>query len=468
MTMRVATFNDKRERPSGCPAHRSDRFHLFFLICCLTLVVNSFPASSEAHPISDSQENVYVTRDKVVVSMQIYVEDLYFFQKLEPDKENIISAEKIKKAIEKHKQFLLDRLLVRDINGEKLKGKVVSVDDSSIKPQGVAMTDLMQFTLIFQIEYALATPPEFLTFSQQLVDSNAGFPALVRFNLKQEGSETPYAVSMKPREPQTIRFNWDHPPLSPDASESDWQKWLKERREETLGITSYGTIYSFLYIEDFEVRHEILIPLATLESFFTLERKDPDFLSVAEQSASRETIEQYFAKVNPVEIDGISVKPVISRLDFYGLDFTDFARPAEKKKVSIANARVGVILSYSTKGTPDKVKVTWDMFNRSVWSVESVCFAFDQSFRPVFSKLERKSEFEWINPGRKLNLEVNPVEVSLQPRTLWSIPIVSAVGFLLCFVVSLSLFRKKPSRRNTLIVVASLFIVSLLCWPLSR
>ncbi|MCH9726695.1 MAG: hypothetical protein K0U86_17470 [Planctomycetes bacterium] len=430
--------------------------------------MSCFPASSEAHPISVSQENVYVTRDKVVISMQIYVEDLYFFQKLEPDEENIISAAKIKKAIEKHKQFLLDRLLVRDINGEKLKGKVVSVDDSSIKPQGVAMTDLMQFSLIFQIEYALATPPEFLTFSQQLVDSNAGFPALVQFNLKQEGSETPYAVSMKPREPQTIRFNWDHPPLAPDASEADWQKWLKERREETLGITSYGTIYSFLYIEDFEVRHEILIPLATLESFFTLERKDPDFLSVEEQTASRETIEQFFVKSNPVEIDGISVKPVISRLDFYGLDFTDFARPAEKKKVSIANARVGIILTYSTKGTPDKVKVTWDMFNRSVWSVESVCFAFDQSLRPVFSKLERKSEFEWNNPGRKFNLEVNPVEVSLQPRTSWSVPSVSTIGFLLCFILSLSLFRKKASRRKTLIGVALLFIVSLLCWPLSR
>lgn len=468
MIMQVASFNKVPTKQRCCPVSGRKNVNLRFLICCVPLIALFFPVISEAHPISVSQENVYVTRDKVVISMQIYVEDLYFFQKLEPDKENIISEEKIKKAIEKHKQFLLDRLLVRDINGEKLKGKVVSVDDSSIKPQGVAMTDLMQFTLVFQIEYALATPPEFLTFSQQLVDSNAGFPAMVQFNLKQEGSETPYAVSMKPREPQTIRFNWDHPPLAPDASEADWQKWLKERREETLGITSYGTIYSFLYIEDFEVRHEILIPLATLESFFTLERKDDDFLTVEEQTASRKTIEAYFAKVNPVEIDGIKVKPVISRLDFYGLDFTDFAKPAKKKKVSIANARVGIILTYSTKGTPDKVKMTWDMFNRSVWSVEAVCFAFDQSLRPIFSKLERKSEFEWTNPGRKVNLEVNPVEVRLQPRTIWSIPSISVGGFLLCFVVSLGLFSKMPSRRKLVLVIGLLFIVSLFCWPLSR
>ncbi|MCA9014845.1 MAG: hypothetical protein KDA77_05885, partial [Planctomycetaceae bacterium] len=148
--------------------------------------------------------------------------------------------------------------------------------------------------------------------------------------------------------------------------------------------------------------------------------------------------------------------------------FRDFARPAEKKRVSTANARVGIILTYSTKGTPDKVKVTWDMFNRSVWSVESVCFAFDQSSKPVFSKLERSSVFEWTNPGRKVSLEVNPVAVSLQPRSLWSIPLISVVGFFLCFAVSLSLLRKTQSRRNTLIVVVILFIASMLCWPFSR
>lgn len=444
------------------------RPRLIILSCFIVSTGLFFPVVSEAHPISVSQENVYVTSEKVMVSMQIYVEDLYFFQKLEPDKENIISTEKIKKAIEKHKQFLLDRLHVRDINGEKLIGKVVSVDDSSIKPQGVAMSDLMLFTLVFQIEYKLTSPPEFLTFSQQLVDSNAGFPAMVQFNLKQEGSETPYAVSMKPREPQTIRFNWDHPPLAPDASEEAWQKWLKERREETLGITSYGTIYSFLYIEDFEVRHEILIPLATLESFFSIDRKEADFLSVAEQEASRESIEQFFAKANPIEIDGIAVKPVISRLDFYGLDFKDFAKPAEKKRVSTANARVGIILSYSTKGTPDKVKVTWDMFNRSVWSVESVCFAFDQSYRPVFSKLERNSIFEWENPGHKVSLEVNPVEVSLQPRSIWSVPLVSSGCLLLGFILSLSLFGKKESYKKRLAAVVILLVAGLLCWPLTR
>lgn len=467
MNIRINTAIRKPKKISGDRSIQRIRFRLIILFCFIISIGLFFPVIGEAHPISVSQENVYVTSDKVTVSMQIYVEDLYFFQKLEPDKENIISAEKIKKAIEKHKQFLLDRLHVRDINGEKLIGKVVSVDDSSIKPQGVAMSDLMLFTLVFQIEYALASPPEFLTFSQQLVDSNAGFPAMVQFNLKQEGSETPYAVSMKPREPQTIRFNWDHPPLAPDASEEAWQKWLKERREETLGITSYGTIYSFLYIEDFEVRHEILIPLATLESFFTIERKEADFLSVAEQEASRETIEQFFAKANPIEIDRITVKPVISRLDFYGLDFKDFAKPAEKKKVSTANARVGIILSYSTKGTPDKVKVSWDMFNRSVWSVESVCFAFDQSFRPIFSKLERNSIFEWDNPGRKVSLEVNPVEVSLQPRSIWSIPIVSTGCLLLGFAMCLSLLRKNESYKTKFIAIAILFIASLLCWPLT-
>ena len=42
-------------------------------------------------------------------------------------------------------------------------------------------------------------------------------------------------------------------------------------------------MYSFLYIEDFQVRHEILIPLLTLEQSVLLARDEDEFLDLAEQ-----------------------------------------------------------------------------------------------------------------------------------------------------------------------------------------
>ena len=422
---------------------------------------------AEGHPVSVIHENVFVTQEKILVSIEVFLEDLYFFQQLKPDSENNIAHEDIKRAIEKHKQFLLDRLIIRDVNGEWLMESAVSVDDSSLKPDGVQMSDLMSITLEFRFEYSLSEPPEFLTFSQQLVDPTSVVPAVVYFNLKQEGSETPYYFPMKPGEPQTIRFNWEHPPLAPDASEKDWLKWMDERREETLGITSFGTIYSFLYIEDFEVRHEILIPLVTLESFLALPREDADFLSVAEQKASRKAIEAYFADANPIAIDGITVKPVVERLDFFGLDFKDFAKPAEQKRVSAVNARVGIILTYSTKGTPDKVDLTWNMFNDNVWGVESVCFAFDQGRRLDFARYQNEN-FQWTNPGRKVNLDVSPVEVTLEPRPVWSVSLLSAASLSCCLLFALGLLKEGGRRPRTYIAVSMLLIIGLCCLPFSR
>ena len=62
-------------------------------------------------------------------------------------------------------------------------------------------------------------------------------------------------------------------------------------------------------------------------------------------------------------IDGETIQPAFDRIDFYGLDLRDFAMQAEKRPVSMANGRVGIIMSYRTNGTPQTVDVTWEKFN---------------------------------------------------------------------------------------------------------
>jgi len=99
-------------------------------------------------------------------------------------------------------------------------------------------------------------------------------------------------------------------------------------------------VYSFIYITDREVRHEVLIPLATLAALIDIDRKDQSFLEVDEQAGAAEKVKAFFGAGNPVTIDGIEVKPVFDRVDFYGLDLSDFAVRPEKRKVSMASGRV--------------------------------------------------------------------------------------------------------------------------------
>jgi hypothetical protein len=409
---------------------------------CLLLLLATQAA---AHPISVTQSFVYVTRDKVTVHIDVFVEDLFLFHNLKPNDQDFLEPDVIEDGIGKHEQFLLDRFAIRNVGGERLVGRSVEVKRFDMQAEGVPMAELMAHKLTFVQEYVLDAPPEFLTFSQHFVDDKLLVPAEMQLNVKQENAGTPHRQVLYPDSPQTVRFSWDNPPLSSDASEGEWQDWYERQKEETLGITSYSSVYSFLYITDYEVRHEILIPLLTLDESVLIARDDGNFLEIAEQDLAAEQIRAFFKAGNPVEIDGVLVEPVIDRLDFYGLDFKDFARRAERSRVSMASARVGIILSYSTKGTPDTVRVTWDRFNRFLWSVNMIVYAFEDTQTAALTRIGRQNTFEWQNPGRPPTPPLEQVDVVLPPRPMWSLPLVS-LGLVLLVPVAL---MHRPRNDST-------------------
>ena len=122
---------------------------------------------------------------------------------------------------------------------------------------------------------------------------------------------------MKPDQPETFRFDWDKPLPDSESSDTEWESWFEQQREKTLGIASYSSVYSFIYITNYEVRHEVLIPLASLNTFFDIERAESGFLDIPEQDVAAERIKTLFSIGNPVEIDNVKVDPVFDRIDFY-------------------------------------------------------------------------------------------------------------------------------------------------------
>ncbi len=174
----------------------------------------------------------------------------------------------------------------------------------------------------------------------------------------------------------------------------------------------------------------MLIPLATLSTLMEFDRKDESFLDIDEQAAAAEKIKAFFSIGNPVVIDSIEVQPVFDRVDFYGLDLRDFAVQAEKRRISMANGRVGVIMSYSTKSPPTSVEVSWDKFNDVIKSVDSVMFAYDKIEKTEFSMFLENNTYRWQEPDRKPLPPITGVSAtidleSLRPPT-WKIPLVSA------------------------------------------
>lgn len=439
------------------------------LVLLAALLVWSLQAGlARAHPISLTQAFVFVTREKATVKLDCFAEDLFLFHNLAPNDRDFLEPDVIRRGIEQHREFLLERFTIRDVRGERLNGRFVRVESPEMPAEGIRLADLMAHRVSFQVEYLFEAPPEFLTFSQDLVGDKLVVPAEVQLNVKQETAAAPSQEVLYPGKPYTLRFNWDSPPLAAGASQEAWDAWYQRQKDETLGITSYSAVYSFLYITDYEVRHEILIPLLTLEESVLIAREDDAFLEIAEQDAACEQIAAYFTAGNPLQIDGLAVRPVVQRVDFYGLEFKDFAQQAERRRVPLSSARVGVILSYSTQGTPGRVHVTWDRFNRFIWTVHMIVYAFEDTFRVALSRVGLENEYLWQNPGRPAPPPLTEIHLTLPPRPRLSLPLVSLACLALWPGLLWLLRRRSAATHSYVFGTALVAALAAGAWPLAR
>lgn len=153
---------------------------------------------------------------------------------------------------------------------------------------------------------------------------------------------------------------------------SELRAQREQQKRDRLGIASYTGLYSFLYITRFEVRHELLVPLVTMEQWLPIQRQDPNFLDVNEQQHAREAIEQFFKEKSHVVINGQPVQAQLSRLNFFGLDISDFALNAVPRRVNVAQARLGVILTFPARQVPDSVEVKWSTFSEHAPYIHSI------------------------------------------------------------------------------------------------
>jgi len=337
--------------------------------------------------------------DEVLVELRIMLEDLVLFHSLKADPKTIFNAGDLRKAAVKHDEFLLKHFTIRDGDGNLLEGKIDRRDINAIPDDGVAQAEVMKRTVVYLMHFTpVKKKPKFLTFTQMFGGEKSVIPSIMDFMVLQSGVWIEKPVQLQPGRPHTVAFDWETPP---DKAPQNWRELRKKRAEEfqkRLGITSYTGLYSYVYLNDQEVRHEILVPLLTFEKWLSIERSNPEFLEVAEQEAAREKIDEWFRDRNPLQIDGIPVKPMLQRLQFFGLDIKDFAKGAEPRRVSAYQARLGIILSYSAKAPPNRVRMTWETFHDSAPFLRSIIY--DRDLKPTEEFFVKdKPHFEWTREG---------------------------------------------------------------------
>lgn len=360
------------------------------------------------HPVSVSSAIVELGEKNVRIEMQIMLEDLVMYHSLRGDEQSNYTPQDLLQAAQKHRQFLTDYFSLLDVDGKRIPGKIESEVFDQIGADPVPQTELMKRSISFLINYDLPQErPPFLTFLQTFGGEKSALPAVMDLYItRNEVFEESAQISIN--RPHTIKIDWQRNVQGKRQSLAELRKLRREQLRERLGIGSYSGLYSFLYINRFEVRHEILIPLTTLEQFVPMERANRDFLEVDEQQRVKPLIEQFFSEHGRVSINGQNVAPSVHRVNFFSLDIADFALNADPRRIGVYQGRVGVIVSYPSKQVPAEVDVQWDKFSDYAPFIDTTLLIGNQPPDRAYFYPE-STKYQW--KGQLVGPLVQPVKV---------------------------------------------------------
>ena len=219
-----------------------------------------------------------------------------------------------------------------------------------------------------------------------------------------------------------------------------------------------ATLQSFISIEAFEVRHEVLVRLKDVAPRLGL---DPaSILAVEVQDEIKQRVRDLVTARVALTIDGSAQDAAGRRIDFLGLDARGALPRSSPVPEAVEAAWIGVTAVYVSETTPRQVGVAWETFDiapaipATVTDPESSRSEELTAARPVLT---------WRN---ELAEDPAPVvrETTVQPRNVW-VPLLSLAP--LAGLVVLALAGLRGRRRELSLALARVLLaVALLLAPL--
>jgi hypothetical protein len=307
---------------------------------------------------------IYVLDDRVKLALEVFVRDLEMFEELIPDdwlKDNITA----RPSLEARMQHFADRTFqVVTESGEKLPARLelveprMRVDRKSpfagmINPmtrQRVPEAPADKRVLYVEISYPFSEQPAELTFIPPQDDEGR---AIASIGFIAYHKSVPIIDFRYLGAPARVELDWADP-------------WYTKFDNPNLKRHHKSALMSFLYVEPYEVRHEILVRVKDMEEWMDLGLRGDVYVEVDELEALKQGIGEFLLEKNPVRIDGKEIRPILDRTNYVKVSLTGIKLVEVPERLEISTAIVGVIITYLTDGLPQEVTVDWELFTDQV------------------------------------------------------------------------------------------------------
>lgn len=315
-----------------------------------------------------------IQADKCETILEVFINDTNILVKLEIGKQDhqwfsdVIPKEYFDEGFDQEEfQARLDQFMkqtfVLNSGSRALLGKVTVIEQRNRIPRaslytGQADSTLMNKKIIYvEIEYPISSQIKKLSITPPVPDgyqatlANIGF---IVYHKTIPANDLRYLGNT-----EILHLDWNDP-------------WYSYFENKNISRHHSSSFMSFLYVEPYEVRHEILGRIKDLEDWIDLDYDMDDMIQVEEQDSLKNLIANFLVNRNIVHIDGEERKPIIDRIHFVEVRLSGIQIMEIPKPLPYSSAIIGVIFAYPDKGMPKEVTVHWDMFSEKIQRVPTM------------------------------------------------------------------------------------------------
>ena len=386
---------------------------------------------------------ITVLDDRVRLALEIYIGDLDSFAELLPD-DWLKTAEGARPAqAERLRHFAQETFQFVTETGEHLPARIELIEarlrkdrvspfagmTNPITRQKVREAPTDKRVVYAEIVYPFESRPKGLTIIPPLDEK--GRPT-VTIGFIAYHKAVPVIDFRHLGAPARLRLDWADP-------------WYSKFDNPNLKRHHKSALMSFLYVEPREVRHEVLIRVRDLQDWTDLDLEGGATITADEQARVKDRARAFFAKRNPLKLDGVLSEPASSRAEFLNISPTGLQVIEEAKPLELSTAIIGLILSYPVPRLPQRVSVEWELFNGRTDKIPTTAIDPAGSLRSFVTADDPM--IEWQNFLLQYEEpKVSPVVLD-DGRSI-GVPVLSLVLLIVCFGAGVLALRPRLLPRR--------------------
>ena len=302
---------------------------------------------------------MFIEDGQVRVTLEIGLNDLEHFKE-------VIPLDYLKEGYQnvRNESVFFSEIFVVKADERILKGQILQQEIIPRKYRASLITgkvdtnfNLSPEVLFTEIVYSLAYQPGTISFTPPIPKgyevslANIGFityhKSIPVNDLRYLGIE------------EKLNLNWEDP-------------WYSRFENRNLRRHHQSSLLSFLYLDPYEVRHEVLVRVMDMKNWMDLDYELGDFIEVAEQASLKNEIAQFLLQHNKVTIDGLEKIPIIDKVHFVKWSLAGIQILDQPERMDFSTAVIGVIFAWPHDSLAREATIHWDLFSEKITEVPNV------------------------------------------------------------------------------------------------